>query len=314
MKTRKITLGLSTFLISLILSATTAFAQQEAMFTQYMFNTMALNPAYAGSRNVISATALYRSQWTGMDGAPETTTFTIDAPISNKRVGLGLQVFSDKLGITATNGAVATYAYRIRMDKASLSFGLQGSVSQYKADYTRARLEPSGPSYDNAFSSDVNTVLFNFGTGVYYNSDKFYLGLSSPQLLANALPGNKDYQSKLNKQHFHLFFMSGYVFNLDEDFKLKPSVLIKGVKGAPVEGDANLNLWIKNTFSIGASYRTNADIAGLFELQATPQIRIGYAYDHSITNLKSVNSGGHEIMLRYEFGLDKNKVLSPRYF
>lgn len=295
-------------------SGLNVFAQQEAMFTQYMFNTLAVNPAYAGSRNVISATTLYRSQWIGQEGAPETGTFTIDAPVRNKKVGLGFQVFKDRLGITSTTGAVATYAYRIRMNEGSLSFGLQGSVSQYKADYTTVRLEPVGPSFDNAFSSSVNTVLYNFGTGIYYNSDKFYVGLSSPQILENALPGNKDYQSKLNKQHFHLFLMTGYVLALNEDFKLKPSLLLKGVKGAPVEGDVNLNLWIRNTFSIGAQYRTNADVSGLFELQATPQIRIGYAYDHGITNLQKTNSGSHEIMLRYEFGLIRSKVLSPRYF
>lgn len=302
-------------IIAIGLAGNKGWAQQEAMYTQYMFNTLAVNPAYAGSRNVVSATSLYRSQWTGMKGAPETLTFTIDAPVNNKKIGLGLQVYSDKIGISSSTGAVATYAYRLRMSKGSLSFGLQGSVSQFRADYTSVVLEPDGlASNDIAFSNNANNVFFNVGTGVYYNSDKFYVGLSSPQLLENVLPSYSSSQSDLNKQYFHLFLMSGYVFSLNEDFKLKPSFLVKAVRGAPLEADINANLWIKNTFSIGAQYRTNADVAALFELQLSPQLRMGYAYDHSLTDLQSYNSGSHELMLRFEFGFNRDRVLSPRYF
>ena len=299
--------------IALLTNVNSIFAQQEAMYTQYMFNTLAVNPAYAGSRNVISATALLRKQWSGMDGAPKTSTFTIDAPIHNKKVGLGLQLFKDKVGIVSNSGAVATYAYRIRMAEASLAFGIQGSLSQHRADYTSVMLTEDGVGDDPAFSNNVNKTFLNFGAGVYYNSDKFYVGLSSPQLMPNVLPSynNNTSQSKLNRQYFHLFLMSGYVVSLSEDFALKPSVLVKAVQGAPIEGDFNANLWIKNAFSIGAQYRTNANISGLVEIQATPQIRFGYAYDHSITNIKRYS---HEIMLRYEFGLERNKVLTPRYF
>lgn len=286
------------------------------MYSQYMFNSLAINPAYAGSRNVLSATALFRSQWTGIAGAPKTGTFTIDAPIGEKRIGLGLQVFSDKLGITKTTGAVASYAYRIRMEKGTLSFGLQASGSQYKADYTTVALDPENSATDPAFANNVNTLLFNFGTGVYYNSDRFYIGLSAPKLLTNKLNNHSTEleSGPVATQAIHLFLASGFVFPLSDEFKLKPSILIKGVKGAPLEGDLNATLWIKEVIAVGAQYRTNADISGLFELQISPQIRIGYAYDHSITPLKSYNSGGHEIMLRYEFGYDRNKILSPRYF
>lgn len=293
-----------------------AFAQQDAMYSQYMFNSLAINPAYAGSRNVLSATALFRSQWTGIAGAPKTGTFTIDAPIDEKRIGLGLQVFSDKLGITSTTGAVASYAYRIRMEKGTLSFGLQASGSQYKADYTSAILDPENSGNDPAFSANANKFLFNFGTGVYYNSDRFYIGLSAPELLTNKLHNNTTEleNGPVAKQAIHLFFAAGYVFPLSDEFKLKPSVLFKGVKGAPLEGDFNATLWIKDVIAVGAQYRTNADVSGLLELQLSPQIRLGYAYDHSITPLSNYNSGGHEMMLRYEFGFEGNKILSPRYF
>lgn len=288
-------------------------AQQDAMYTQYMFNTLAINPAYAGSRNVTSATALFRNQWTGIEGAPRTGTLTLDAPILDKRIGVGLQVFTDKLGVTQTTGAVISGAYRIRMNEGTLAFGLQGNINQFRADYNNVNLNTN--SYDPAFAYNVNKVLFNFGTGVYYNSDRFFVGLSVQDLVKNRLTdfstNNSDFR---NTQAMHVFFSSGYVFSLSDDFKFKPSFLVKGVKGAPIEGDINATLWIKDVVGIGVQYRTSADVAGLIEIQASPQIRIGYSYDYSTTALRNFNSGSHEIMLRYEFGFSSGKILSPRYF
>lgn len=300
----------------LLISATVSKlqAQQEAMYSQYMFNTLAINPAYAGSRNVTSATALYRNQWVGINGAPETITFSIDAPINSKKVGLGLQVFNDKIGITKTTGAFASYAYRIRLQKGTLAFGLQAGASQYRADFQDVSLSPD-PSNDLAFSQNVNKVLVNLGTGIYYNTDRFYVGLSSPQLLNNKLTNfTVQNNNVFNGQALHLFFATGYVFPISDVFALKPSVLIKGVKGAPIEADLNATLWIKDVFAVGLQYRTKADISAMIEVQASPQIRLGYAYDRSLTKLVQYNSGSHEIMLRYEFGFEKGKILSPRYF
>lgn len=295
-------------------AATASYAQQEAMYSQYMFNTLAINPAYAGSRNLTSATLLYRSQWVGIPGAPKTATFTIDAPINDKKIGLGLQVFSDKIGIVNTAGAFASYAYRIRMDKGTLSFGLQGGASQYRADFASVPLNTGG-EFDPAFQQNVNKVLMNFGAGIYYNSDRFYMGLSSPQLLNNKLTDfNVESDNSFRGQALHLFLATGYVFPLGEDFNLKPSVLVKGVRGAPIEADFNATLWIKDVIAVGGQYRTKADIAALVEFQVSPQIRLGYSYDRSVTKLVNFNSGSHEIMLRYEFGFEKGKILSPRYF
>lgn len=304
-----------TFVLLLIsASASKLHAQQEAMYSQYMFNTLAINPAYAGSRNVTSATALYRNQWVGINGAPETITFSIDAPLKSKKVGLGLQVFNDKIGITKTTGAFASYAYRIRLQKGTLAFGLQAGASQYRADFQDVSLTPD-PSNDVAFSQNVNKVLVNVGTGVYYNTDRFYIGLSSPQLLNNKLSNfTVEGNNVFNGQALHLFFATGYVFPLSDVFALKPSVLVKGVKGAPIEADLNATLWIKDVFAIGLQYRTKADMSAMIEIQASPQVRLGYAYDRSLTKLVQYNSGSHEIMLRYEFGFEKGKILSPRYF
>ncbi len=302
-------------LICLLVFCGIASAQQDAMYSQYMFNTLAINPAYAGSRNVVSATGLYRRQWTGIAGAPETSTFTIDAALKRKSIGLGLQLFNDKIGITRTTGAAASYAYRIRLDRASLSFGLQGSIMQYVADYTTVSLGSSG-AYDPAFADNINKSLFNFGAGIYYNSDRFYLGFAAQDLLNNRLTDYEapDDNTSGSRKSTHLFLSSGYVFTLNDDFKLKPSVLFKGVKGAPLEADLNATLWIKDVVAVGAQYRTSADIAGILEVQATSRIRIGYSYDHSTTRLQNFNSGSHEVMLRYEFGSDRGKILSPRYF
>lgn len=301
-------------IIALALFFYQAHAQQEAMYSQYMFNTMAINPAYAGSRNITSATALYRSQWVGIEGAPETLTFTLDAPLHNKKVGLGLQVFNDKIGVTQNTGALMSYAYRIRMATGTLSFGLQAGYSQYRAALSTVTLNTGGQN-DAAFKDDINKGILNLGTGIYYNSDRFYVGLSAPQLLNNqlrefAVAGNNVFAG----QALHLFLASGYVIPLSTDFDLKPSFLIKGVKGAPIQADLNANLWIKQAFSIGVQYRTSADVAAMVEVQASPQFRIGYAYDRSTTKLVQFNSGSHEIMLRYEFGFEKGKTVSPRYF
>ncbi|BAV05897.1 type IX secretion system membrane protein, PorP/SprF family [Filimonas lacunae] len=279
-----------------------ANAQQDAMYSQYMFNTLAINPAYAGSRNVLSATALYRRQWVGIDGAPKTGTISVDAPVSSKNLGLGLQIISDKIGVTSTTGINTSYAYKIHTGKGTLSVGLQAGWSQYKGDYMSSNLEQGT---DVPFKQNVNKSYFNFGTGLYYSTSKWYIGLSAPQLLNNV--------ALVNNQ-LHMFLAAGYVFPIGDDFKLKPSILLKGVEGAPLEADLNATLWILDLVAVGAQYRTKADVAGMVEVQVLPQLRLGYSYDRSTTTLSNYNSGSHELMVRFEFGFEKDRVLSPRYF
>jgi type IX secretion system PorP/SprF family membrane protein len=298
----------------LMLAVTSANAQQDAMYTQYMFNMMGVNPAYAGSRGVLSATAMYRRQWIGIAGAPETETFSFDMATRNKKIGLGFQAFNDKIGITTTTGAYATYAYRIRFDnEGSLAIGLQGGISNYKADLSKVDVVDGG---DDVFTQNINVILPSFGAGVYYNSDKWYAGFSIPNLVKSYLRKDQIYYRAdvIAKKYMHFFFIAGYVFDISDDVKLKPSMLFKAVRGAPVQLDVNANVWIKDVVSLGASYRTGDAVSGLFEIQCTNQIRLGYAYDHPISKLVKYNQGTHEIMLRYEFGWEKGQVLSPRYF
>lgn len=292
------------------------FGQQNAMFSQYMFNALAINPAYAGSRNVVAATALYRNQWVGIQGAPKTGTFTVDAPFASERIGLGMQFSSDKIGITNTTTGVISGAYRIPLNNGSLAFGLEGTVAGYRAGFSDVELDPAGPIADPGFTTNINKTLFNFGSGVYYSNDRFFMGLSVKDFVRNRL-NNNDLATDDDitaRQSAHAYLATGYVFPLGLDFNLKTSVLGKGVRGAPIQGDFNATLWIKDILAVGAEYRTSADISALMELRITPQVRIGYAYDRSTTTLRTYNSGSHEFMLRYEFSFDRNRVLSPRYF
>lgn len=292
------------------------FAQQNALFSQYMFNTLAINPAYAGSRNVVAATTLYRNQWVGIEGAPKTGTFTIDAPFANERIGLGMQIISDKIGITRTTSGLLSAAFRIPLNDGALAFGLEGSVANYHAGFTDVQLDPGGPVGDPGFIQDVNKTLFNFGSGVYYSSERMYAGLSVKDFVRNRLNYNDltNDDDVTARQSAHAYLAFGYVFPVSNNLNLKLSALGKGVRGAPVQGDFNATLWIAETVAIGAEYRTSADVSALMELRVTPQVRIGYAYDRSTTALRNYNSGSHEFMLRYEFSFDRNKTLSPRYF
>lgn len=299
-----------------VMHSTCLFAQQNALFSQYMFNTLAVNPAYAGSRNVVAATALYRNQWIGIEGAPKTGTFSIDGPVANNRIGLGLQITSDKIGITNTTSGVLSAAYRIPMNTGALSLGMEGSVATYRAGFSDIQLDPGGPVGDPVFSEDINKTLFNFGSGIYYNSERFYVGLSVKDFVSNRLNINNlaNLDDITARQSAHAYMALGYVFPLNIDLNLKMSGLAKGVRGAPLQGDLNATLWIKEMVAIGVEYRTGADVAALMELRVTPQIRLGYSYDRSTTSLAEFNSGSHELMLRYEFSFELDRMLSPRYF
>ncbi len=293
----------------LTLTVSAVYAQQNAMYSQYVFNTLAYNPAYAGSRNVFSATALYRNQWSGIKGAPTTATLTADAPFKGDKIGLGIQLINDELGVTRTSGAALSGAYRITLQNdAKLSFGLQGSISKFAANFTSLDLGSGGN--DPIYQQDINKVLYNFGSGIYYSTERLYIGVSVLDMLNNRLGED----SSVARQSGHAYVATGYVFPLSEDFNLKTAVLLKGVKGAPVQADLNVTLWIKDVLAVGGEYRTSADVSGSMEVRVTPQVRLGYAYDRSTTSLKSFNTGSHEFMIRYVFSFDQNNALSPRYF
>lgn len=308
------------FFVAILLMATrTSFAQQQVMFTQYMFNQLALNPAYAGIHEGISTSFLARHQWVGFEGAPRTQTFSIHSPLKYRAIGLGAVLVRDQIGITDQFGGHFSYSYRIRVTKGSqLSFGLQASFNQYSADFT------SNPNNDpNLAGQNINDLSLNFGAGVMWHSDKFYLGFSLPQVLNSNLgdgfstvdPITGDPIEDQAQLIRHYFLTAGYVFPINRNLKFKPNVMMKWVQGAPLQFDLNANFLISEILWLGVSYRSLDSFDALVQIQISPQFQIGYAYDfYTTTELNQVNSGSHEIMINYIFNIKGDKIVTPRYF
>ena len=286
-------------------------AQQLPLYSEYMFNTFEINPAYAGARDAIQITSMFRKQWTGFKSAPQSTFFSIDMPIPDKRVGLGIKVVDDRDEITKTIGAQAAYAYKIPMgDYSTLAFGLQAGLMNFQSDFTKVDvIDPNDPS----FSQIINSSNANFGTGIFFNTESFYVGVSSPNLLRQNLRKSDPGNFSDIKQNTHIYFNTGYVFLLSDDFVFKPSVLVRGLIGSPVSFDVNANLWIADMVSLGTSYRNNSALVGIINLRVLPELYLGYAYDHSISRLNIIAKGSHEVILKYEIPSGRTS-LSPRYF
>lgn len=298
---------------SILISAFAAKAQQEIMLSQYMFNGLFLNPAYAGTHKYMSATLLHRSQWTGWDGAPKTNIISIDGPIKKQKMGWGLLYTNDKIGPTLQNDILANYSYQLPIGPGRLSLGIRGGVSVVSSTLQGLSTVQTG---DEAFANNIKSaVLPKFGAGAYYYTKKFYVGFSVPTLLA--YDPNKNFNFDLNKStdiRRHYFLTAGYVFELSDMVKLKPSALLKYQKAAALQADLNLNVLFNDVFWIGASYRTNDAILGIIEYQINPMFRVGYSYDYSLTKINKYSNGSHEVMIGIDLGHDIKKAKNPRYF
>lgn len=298
---------------SIVLCSWNAHAQQDPMVSQYMFNGLYLNPAYAGSHDYWTSTLNYRNQWVGLDGAPQTMIGAIDGPIRNKNIGLGLILLHDQIGVTAQNTAIVNYAYQIKTSATTkLALGVNAGFSQFSARLTDLTVWDK----DQVFQNDITSkVLPRFGVGMYYYGKKHYIGFSIPTLFAYQKGMN--FSLDLSRATFlrrHCLLTAGYVFGISRDIKLKPSVLIKYVENAPVQADFNLAMVYRDKFWIGASYRTSDAIAVILEYQTNEHFRVGYAYDITTSKLRNYSSGSHEIMIGWDFGKELVKVKSPRYF
>jgi type IX secretion system PorP/SprF family membrane protein len=292
------------------------FAQTEPMYSQYMYNMLGVNPAYAGNREALSLNFFQRNQWVGIKGAPKTTSISMDQSIKDGKLGWGIQVYDDRLGVEAASGLNGMLSTRIQVsEKGILSGGLSFGMMNYRINLNDVnnRNNPNDPS----FISIDNPSKWNpsLGMGIYYNTDRFYAGLATPSILKARLASYENMITSIQTSNaFHLFANAGYVFDINEDVKLKPSTMIKMVSGAPIETDINLNVWLKDLLGFGASYRTGDAFVGMVELQATSNLRFGYAYDMPFNPLKYFTKGSHELMLRYEVGNFKTKIKSTRYF
>ena len=295
----------------LLTNSFTSFAQQDPMFTQYMFNTLAVNPGYAGSRGALNVTGLFRNQWVGIEGAPVTQTFFAHTPFISKNMGLGISVVNDKIGPINQTMMYGDYSYTIKVtENSKLAFGLKGGVNIIKGNLTNIDIKEQN---DESFSSNIDyKPLPNFGFGLYYHSESWYVGLSTPKLLQNKIESSVDYSKLSEKRHY--FLIAGYVFDVTNSIKFKPSILTKVTEGAPLSLDITANFLFKEKLWLGVGHRLGDSFSALMQLQINEQLRVGYAYDYTISKLTKYNFGTHEIMLSYDFIFRKDKILSPRYF
>ncbi|KAF2515549.1 PorP/SprF family type IX secretion system membrane protein [Flavobacterium foetidum] len=293
-----------------LLASFDALAQQESQYTQYMYNTMTFNPGYTGSREVVSAMGLYRTQWVGLDGAPKTINFSIQSPLGYHANGIGLDVVSEEIGPTNNIGLMINYAYTIiGNNDLRFSFGISAGFNNYEVNYNELNVE----NPDQFLYGQQSEFLPNIGAGFYLHTYKWYLGVSVPKLLKTNY--YDDVASTVYSSNAHFYGIAGYVFDLNPNLKFKPAVLVKVVEGAPIAVDLSANLLINSKFTLGAAYRWSASISALAGFQATDNIQIGYAYDYETTNLGNYNSGTHEIFLRFDFfNKSSKRMINPRFF
>ncbi len=301
-------------LLILGLSQAEVKAQQEPLYTQYMFNTVSVNPAYAGTRNAMNVLLLSRLQWAGLDGAPRTYNLTMHTPLNNYKMGLGFSIVKDTYGPVDNTYFNFNYAYRVNVsENMILSMGIKGGIYNYYVGLNDVFVQNGS---DASFSGNYDKKLQpNAGMGLYLYSNKWYAGFSIPKLIQTDLSGDQMTTSNVSDLRRHYFVMAGYVFDLSSDLKFKPSFINKVVEGAPPSTDITGQFLYKNAYWLGASYRIGDAVALIANVQLNKQLMVGYSYDFSVSNLATYNNGSHEIIISYDFdGFLKNKVISPRYF
>lgn len=287
-----------------------SYSQQDAQYTQYMYNTINVNPAYAGSRGVLSVFGLHRTQWVGLDGAPTTNAFSINSPINNSNLGVGLSFVNDKIGPTVENTISADLSYTIKTSESyKLSFGVKGTANLFNLDINKLKIQNQG---DPLLQNLNNNFSPNVGAGVYFHSDKSYLGLSVPNFFETKRYDDNDIA--VYKERMNLYLIGGYVFDLSSNLKFKPAFLGKVVEGAPLQLDLSGNFLINEKFVLGAAWRWSAAVSAMAGFQVSDGLYIGYGYDLETTKLANYNSGSHEIFLRFELFKRQDRIVSPRFF
>lgn len=300
------------FTVVIMLTGLLCTAQQDAQFTQYMYNTISINPAYAGSRGALSVFGLYRTQWVGLDGAPETSSFSVNSPINNSNLGVGVSIVNDKIGPTNENTFSADLSYTVQTSADfKLSFGIKGTANLFNLDINKLNVENQG---DPQFQNLNSKFSPNVGAGVYWHSDKAYIGLSVPNFIETNRYNDNDIAIFKDKINYYL--IAGYVFDLDkyQYIKFKPAVLTKMVQGAPLQVDVSANFMFNDKFVVGVAYRWSAAVSAMVGFQISDGLYLGYGYDNETTALRHYNSGSHEIFLRYEFLKNYGKITTPRFF
>ena len=293
-----------------------ACAQQDPLYTMYMWNTLSVNPGYAGSADRLSLTALSRLQWAGIEGAPRTQSLVISTPLKNQHLGIGLSVNHDKAGPITNTGLYGDFAYRMHLtSETRLALGLKAGVNMLQGNFRDlANTDPTDPNFQQNISNKISP---NFGFGAYLYNPKGYIGLAAPKLFEGGQQlarGDDPGVVGFFKEQRHYFLVAGYVFDIDKGIKYRPSILIKAVQGAPIALDLTNMFLFAEKFWAGLSYRHNESIDAIVSYQFSNQLRAGYAYDFAISGLQGYQGGSHEVMVTYDLKFIKHMVLSPRYF
>ena len=301
------------FLILLLFFAWDVSAQQDPMFTQYMHNPVSINPAYAGSSGTLNIVSMHRQQWVGMDGAPKTLTLSVNSPLFNYNVGVGLSLIYDVIGPVKQTGLYADYSYHLKLSSnTKLAFGIKGGVNIY--DVNLMNLVGSENENYLAFNGVRKMYLPNFGIGSYLYSDRYYLGFSIPKMLQNSLSDNGNTLDLANKEDRHIFLTGGVVFDLAENIKFKPSTIIRMVSGSPLSTEISAAVLLNNRLWLGGMYRFGDSVGAMVKFNITNQLSAGYSFDLSHSGLQPYNKGTHEVFISYDIAFKNKKILSPRYF
>lgn len=297
--------------IILLLVNISIYAQQDAQYTNYMYNTININPAYAGSRGVTSIFGLHRNQWVGLDGAPVTNTLSINSPITNSNVGIGLSFVNDRIGASDESSISADVSYTIQTSSVyKLAVGLKGSAHLLNVDYSKLdRYDMNDPRFQNNIENEFSP---NIGAGIYFYSDKLYLGFSVPNFSETNIYNDNASIASVERMHYYL--IGGYVFDLSTSIQFKPALMLKSTQGAPLQVDLSANFLFNEKFVLGAAWRWDAAMSLMAGFQINQGLYIGYAYDLETTQLANYNSGSHEIFLRFELFKKQDKIVSPRFF
>lgn len=302
-------------IVSITLLSLEGNAQQDPMYTQYMYNMSVVNPAYAlDDLGILQIGGIYRNQWAGIEGAPETANFFAHTGLSD-RLEAGISIVHDEIGgIVKENNLYADVAYVLPMTETTkLSFGVKGGVTFFDANLTAlTTTDPNDPAMQN-----ISEVFPNFGIGAYLFGEKYYVGVSAPNVFTSKHLENETGLARLGKENIHYFLTGGYVFDLNPNLKLKPAFMMRAVTGAPLSVDITANFLLYDRFEAGIAYRLDAAVSGLVNFRVTPELRIGYAYDYTTSNLGDYNDGTHEIMVLFDLdllGLSQGYNKSPRFF
>lgn len=308
---RQIFLNKNSFLLALLLLSISSYCQQNPQYTQYMYNTMSINPGYTGSLGTLDAVLIYRDQWVGIEGAPVSQNLGIHSPLRNEKIGIGLNLQNDKIGPAKEFYADANFSYSLQLSPTvKMGLGLKGGVKIFNVDFSKGTFE--NPGSDPLNRNVENKLTTTLGAGAYMYADNWYLGFSVPDFITNKY--YDDIEQSVAEEEIQYFLIGGYVFDLSPSLRFKPAFLAKYLDGFPIVVDVSANFLIMDQFSVGASYRYEDSVSGLAGINFMEGFFVGYSYDYTLTDLSNYNSGTHEIVLRYTLFEKNRRINSPRYF